>query len=56
MTLPDTGPERPPGSASETRELTQQPPRDLGDGPRGWVVLVLAALVGVVVVAVLVLR
>lgn len=58
MTLPDTGPERPGGMASETRQMADDETHAAlhGGGPRGHVVLLLIAVLVIGVMAWLLLR
>ena len=57
MTLPDTGPERPGGLSSETREMAEQDVMEaLGSGPRGRVVLIVGALIVIAVLVWLLVR
>ena len=58
MTLPDTGPERPGGMASDTREMADEDAHNAlhGGGPRGRVVLILGAAIAIGVMAWLLLR
>jgi hypothetical protein len=57
MTLPDTGPERPGGLASDTREMAEQDRMEvLGSGPRGHVVLIIGSLIVIAVLIWLLVR
>jgi hypothetical protein len=60
MTLPDTGPERPGGLASDTRQMAEVDKIEVTDegsgGPHGSVVIVVAVLVIAAVALVLLLR
>lgn len=58
MTLPDTGPERPSGMASDTRQMAEDDARAAleGGGPRGHVVFLIGAVVVIGVMLWLLLR
>jgi hypothetical protein len=57
MTLPDTGPERPRGLASDTRQMAEDDTRRaLGEGPRGHVVLLVGSAIVIAVLLWLLLR
>ena len=58
MTMPDTGPERPGGMASDTRQMAEDDARAAlhGDGPRGHVVFLIGAAIVIGVMLWLLLR
>ena len=58
MTIPDTGPERPGGLASDTREMAELDRMDRieGEGPRGRVVGIVALLIVIAVTVFLIVR